>query len=292
MTRNFQNQRRQTEPLKPHRVGLMLSLVAAVRSIQYWQKHIGESKKSETTLKKAINNCENERLQQKSFVATFSHDLRNPLLAAKTYAEYLLKFPDGNENTQAIARKILDCLQRSDFMIQDLLDSTRMQSSESILVQKGSCDLRDLAQQVVEEMQLIHGKRFQITGDSSVYGYWSCNSLRRVIENLCSNAVKYGCKTSMITVSLAKRDTLITISVHNAGNPIPMVEQKKLFKRFHRSNAKETSTQIGWGLGLCLVKEIVEAHEGTIHVTSSAEAGTTFTVTLPVRTPQGLSASA
>jgi signal transduction histidine kinase len=106
--------------------------------------------------------------------------------------------------------------------------------------------------------------------------------LRRVIENLISNAAKYGSPTGPITLTLEKRASEIDISVHNVGNPLPREELLQLFDPFHRSSTADASPHVGWGLGLTLVRGVAEAHGGRVHVESTPEAGTTFTLSLPL----------
>lgn len=113
------------------------------------------------------------------------------------------------------------------------------------------------------------------------------DGLRRLIENLASNAVKYGQENTPITISLEQDKNTVTLSIHNKGEPIPLEEQSIIFKQFRRSGSSED--KIGWGLGLPVVKGIVDAHNGSITVESEKNKGTTFIINLP-KNPQGLDA--
>jgi signal transduction histidine kinase len=116
-----------------------------------------------------------------------------------------------------------------------------------------------------------------------VDAFWDGKCIRRAVENLCSNAAKYGSPHSEISVDLRRATgrNAVTIRVHNFGNPIPPAELPNLFGLFHRSRTAEASGNKGWGLGLTIVKALTEAHGGTVSVTSSAEAGTEFILNLP-----------
>ena len=103
--------------------------------------------------------------------------------------------------------------------------------------------------------------------------------MRRVIENLAINAVKYGYPDTPIILTLQQIETQISLTVYNEGDPIPLDAQSILFQQFRRTVSAEEQT--GWGLGLFLVKSIIEAHQGTIEVESAAGKGTSFIVKLP-----------
>jgi signal transduction histidine kinase len=105
--------------------------------------------------------------------------------------------------------------------------------------------------------------------------------LRRVIENLCTNAVKYGLADTPITITLKAEAERVQLSVHNYGPVIPKEQQSRLFEAFQRAPSAEQSGKRGWGLGLTLVRGITEAHGGSVEVASSEKEGTTFTVSLP-----------
>ena len=96
-----------------------------------------------------------------------------------------------------------------------------------------------------------------------------------------TNGIKYGDPAKKVSLDLSDEGRNVKISVHNFGNPIPPEEQKRLFEPFVRSKSAESGEQKGWGLGLTLVRGVVEAHGGKIRLESQADRGTTFTVDLP-----------
>lgn len=107
--------------------------------------------------------------------------------------------------------------------------------------------------------------------------------MRRVLENLCNNAVKYGAHEHPITVTLKQLESgQALLSVHNWGAPIAAEDQATLFEPYRRTKAAQRGEQRGWGLGLTLVKGLVEAQHGTVKVESTEASGTTFTVILPI----------
>jgi signal transduction histidine kinase len=102
--------------------------------------------------------------------------------------------------------------------------------------------------------------------------------MRRVLENLLSNAKKYGTPGSPVKVHIENVLGDLVLTVHNAGPAIPEHEMARLFSTFHRLADIDIK---GWGLGLPLVQLVVESHGGTVAVSSAASSGTTFTIQLP-----------
>ncbi|MBD1862034.1 HAMP domain-containing histidine kinase [Trichocoleus sp. FACHB-46] len=164
-------------------------------------------------------------------------------------------------------------------MIQNLLDASRLRAGQSLNFAFEECNLEILVQDVVEDLNFTYDNRFVIVSDSGVRTKCSPKEIRRVIENLAINAVKYGAPSTPITLTLQQSETLITLTLHNEGNPIAPEAQSILFQQFRRTVSAEDKT--GWGLGLFLAKSIVEAHKGTIEVQSSEGQGTSFIVKLP-----------
>jgi signal transduction histidine kinase len=103
-----------------------------------------------------------------------------------------------------------------------------------------------------------------------------------MIENLASNAIKYGTPYSIITITLRVVNDHAEIFVHNFGTCITPEDQNKIFTHYSRSISAESSGQTGWGIGLALVKGLAEAHKGSVRVESFKDQGTTFSIRLPI----------
>lgn len=218
---------------------------------------------------------------QQKFVDTLSHDLMNPISAAKMNAEMILK-GDRPENHARAAGRIAGSLTRVVAMIHDLLDAGRVRGGQPISLQYIECDLTEMLRDVVDEMREVHGDRFAFKFKGPSKGSWSSDGVRRAVENLLGNAVKYGTAGAIITVALRCDAKSAVISVHNDGATIPEAEIPLLFQRYRRTKSAEDSTNPGWGLGLSVVKGVVEAHGGTIRVESEDGKGTSFILELPV----------
>ncbi len=212
-----------------------------------------------------------------------THDLRTPLAAAKMSAQLLTRVTNDDAKIQKLSVRISDNVDRADHMIRDLLDANRIQVGQPLPLEVGACDLNVLLQTTLDELTTLHGNRFFLSAKRQVNGYWDCNALRRIVENLANNAVKYGFANTPVTLCLLQEiDIQVTISVHNEGDSIPFEDLDRLFLPFQRTELAERSRQLGWGLGLTLVQGLAEAHGGWADVESSQEKGTIFRVHLPL----------
>jgi signal transduction histidine kinase len=216
------------------------------------------------------------------FVAMLTHDLRSPLSAAKSAAELIVRWPDKSDKVSGWAARVSDVIDRTDRMISDMLDASRVDAGQALALKFEHCDLRQIARDVCDDLAARHGNRFVVEADAATFGNWSPDALRRVIDNLLSNAVKYGAAATPIRVGVRRVDTRVLLTVHNHGTIIPVEEQANLFRPFHRTKLAQASDKRGWGLGLTLVKGITEAHHGVVKVESYPKTGTTFTIDLPL----------
>lgn len=232
-----------------------------------------------------VNRLEEERELRERFVAALSHDLRTPLTAAKLSAQVMRKFNPNDEKILRTSDRIVGNLDRVDGMIQDLLDASRLSAGEKLPIKCEEADLSAIIHTTVEDLRHLHGNRFEIFEESdTVEGCWDINGIRRIIENLCNNAIKYGDGTSPINIRIGHSSKDVALfSVQNSGKVIPPEDRVQLFQPYKRASDAHTSGKKGWGIGLMLVKGVVDAHEGTVEVTSTEESGTTFTVRLPIK---------
>lgn len=233
---------------------------------------------------RAEENLKEARIQRElreQFVLTLTHDLRGPITAAKMSADMIFRYKNKAEIQKKHLIKIFTNLERADHMIQDLLDANRIEAGQKISLHIVETDLRSLLEDILEHLFVSYNRKILLQGPKQLLCYCSPEDIRRVVENLCSNAIKYGDPNGEIKVVLLSSDDTVSISVHNYGSVIPLEEQKHLFQIFHRSPSAHSDQRRGWGLGLVLVRGIVEAHNGHVKVESSAEHGTIFTVEFP-----------
>ena len=201
--------------------------------------------------------------------AIVAHDLRNPLGVALVSANLIINQPTA-EQVPAWAARIADNIGRVDRMVQDLLDAARVNAGARLELDLEACDLVEVVREALDNLQPKHGACFVVDAEEPVHGYFARDALRRAVENLATNAVKYGARGGTVTVAIRATYGRTILTVHNHGAPIPVEKQETLFRAR------------GWGLGLAQVRAVAEAHGGSIGVDSTAARGTTFIIDIPV----------
>jgi signal transduction histidine kinase len=125
-------------------------------------------------------------------------------------------------------------MDRLDQMITGLMDASRLEAGHSMPIEIKQCDLDLIIRQVTDELSLSYPDCFKVQSEGKCEGQWDENGLRRMIENLVTNAIKYGDENTSIAISLSQNKTSVELSVHNFGKPIPTDELPILFEQFRR----------------------------------------------------------
>lgn len=217
---------------------------------------------------------------QERFVATLAHDLRNPLASASMMAQ-LIQRTSNPEKINECARRIVENISRADRMIQELLDTMIFQQGERLRFQLTHFDMADVVREVCEQSAAVHGHRFEMAGTTAM-GWWGRDAIKRALENLVSNAVKYGASDTPIRIAFAVYHGRIELSVHNEGVPIPPEQMEAVFQVFRRAKAAKEGDTKGWGIGLPYIRSVAESHGGSVDLDSSKERGTTVTIDMPL----------
>ncbi len=272
-------------------VSALASLISVALDRFYkskWEREIQKIKVDEDLAE--LNNSrekilvlENERELREEFVSLLTHDLRTPLSASLMAAQFILRKADASPQILALASHIVKNVNRSGQMIINLLDANVIRSGQKIPIRLTSFDIVEFLKNTVIELAIVHGDRFNLkAGIKHLEGTWDQNGIRRIVENLCNNAIKYGSPDKPINIALRKLESEIEITVQNQGNVISPEDQKTLFNQFRRTEAALESKVKGWGIGLTLVRGVTESHGGSVKVKSTEETGTIFTVILPI----------
>ena len=236
------------------------------------------------SVEQAVNDAATEfsetlRNIQEQLSRTLAHDLRTPISAAKMNAQMIIRKSDADGFYIDKARRINGSMDRIDMMICDLLDVSRLRAGQSLPLDFQKLDLELLIKEIVLELNYGNPNRAILNSSGPCVGSWNENGILRLVENLANNAIKYGKENTPITLNLSQDEKRIILDVHNEGEPIPLKDQSVLFEQFKR--AKSAESKVGWGLGLTMVKGMVEGHNGSIRVDSAAGKGTSFIVELP-----------
>lgn len=233
-------------------------------------------------LEESLIELQEERELRERFVSALSHDLRSPLTVVTMCAFVLKREYEDKDTIIEMSDRIMSSAARADRMIHNLLDVSRIKVGSGIPLSIQECSLDECVNEVIIDLEELYGKRFKVDNSTgSIIGFWDRMGIHRVLENLVSNAVKYGDAYSTITIKLTSSISDVEIQVNNAGAPIPADEQLGLFNHFSRSKSAVKNSHKGWGIGLALVKGVVEAHQGSISLHSTQNDGTTFTINMP-----------
>jgi two-component system, OmpR family, sensor histidine kinase SenX3 len=228
--------------------------------------------------------------QQLEFVATVSHELRTPLAVIRSAADNLA---DGVINDETRIRLYGELVRREGIRLTDLveqiLEFAGLQSGPTMAARPvavaallhdvvASAESTTRAAGITIELDLPDNLP-AVTGDEA--------ALRRVFQNLLDNAVKYGAKARWIELRAAAASGRIEVTVSDRGMGIAPADQPKIFDPFYRAPGVVAAQIQGAGLGLSLVKRIVEAHGGQVTLTSVRGQGSAFTVSLPIAKEDG-----
>jgi PAS domain S-box-containing protein len=217
---------------------------------------------------------------EQRLIGIVSHDLRNPFNAIGLGTEMLQRH-QLDPGAQRIVARISRAAERATRLIKDLLDFARARIGSTIPVNPQPTNLREIIEQVVDEIQAgAPGRVIRVGHAGDETGSWDADRLAQVIANLVGNALQHGAPGAPIWVEsrISGADTVLTVA--NEGPGIPADEISKLFEPYQRGS--NTSAGAGsMGLGLYIAREVISAHGGSIEVESSPHATTRFTVRLP-----------
>jgi PAS domain S-box-containing protein len=223
------------------------------------------------------------------FLSIAGHELKTPLAALLLQLGGMLRLhargdPPNAERAHERLQKSVSQAQRLDKLIDQLLDVSRITSGR-LRIEREVFDLGELTEEVVARFaEEAHdsGTDVRLDAGGELRGCWDRLRLDQVLTNLISNAIKYGAGKP-ITITLAGTQSGVSLAVRDQGIGIPQEHQARIFGRFERAVSERYYG--GFGLGLWITRQIVEAHGGTIRLTSQAGAGATFTVELPSSAP-------
>jgi signal transduction histidine kinase len=214
------------------------------------------------------------------FAAALTHDLRGPLAATAMGLELILATPDP-QVAKKVAAKSLVNVRRMAGMIDELLHTMAFHRGEALQLSMSDFDIAGLVQEVHADATLLHGDRFVVDG-AAITGHWDRAALKRALENLVGNAVKYGSPDTPITIRTEQLNARLVMSVHNEGAPIPPDEQECIFQMYRRAELARDAAQPGWGIGLPYVRAVAESHGGSVGLDTDVTRGTIFFIDIPL----------
>ena len=235
----------------------------------------------ETSILKSVGSFSRSiQEMQEKLIGTLAHDIRNPLAAAQLSLELVErdKVSDRTEKMFSIAQR---SVRKAISLIEGLMDGITVKAGEGMMLHFEEKELIHDIKWVCNEAKEIYLNDINLNSENTaIIGVFDATAIRRLLENLIGNAVKYGSSTQPVTVSTASEKDAVVIKVHNLGKPISAEKQKYIFAFLGRENKEDEAAGKSWGMGLTLARIVAEAHGGSIELISNQEEGTTFIVTL------------
>ena len=223
------------------------------------------------------------------FVSVASHELKTPINVIVGYLELLQEniYGELNPKQREICATLGKQAQTLTRLVKRLLDISRFEAGGGKL-ERRQIDLDRFLHQFESSFQVLALQReiaFRVVRGDDLPGnvLWDEDRINEVLGNLLSNAFKFTDRGGTVELAVEGADNEVTITVRDSGAGIPPEQLPHIFEKFYQANNQAQSSSRGTGLGLAIAREIVEAHGGTIAVSSSQGVGTTFTITLPVR---------
>jgi PAS domain S-box-containing protein len=247
-------------------------------------RDITELRERETQSARRIQEVSNTVRLHDAFLATAAHELRTPLTALRLQMQNLLHRVSSGAGlaVEVLTTKLQASVrqtERLNALIDLLMDVSRMTVGR-LELQRTRVDLAELTRDLLaRNADELGAGGIEVTLEAEpVAGDWDVARLEQVVGNLLSNALKYG-NRKPVHLKVRREGAFAVLAVTDTGLGVPASEHRRIFERFERAHH---GGQMGMGLGLWIVREIVDAHGGSIELASVPDEGSTFTVRLPL----------
>ncbi|SDD46503.1 two-component system, OmpR family, sensor histidine kinase ResE [Terribacillus halophilus] len=229
---------------------------------------------------------------REDFITNITHELRTPISLLQGYSEAIIDdIADTVEAKNELAQIIHDESLRIGRLVNQLLDLARMEAGDTNLVME-DVEINPFLERIVRKFQGLADEREIKLGlintvERSTY-HFAPDAMEQVLTNLIDNAIRHTDSGGAVQVLVSDEKERLVMTVKDTGRGIPEEDLPFVFERFYKADKSRTrkTARTGNGLGLAIAKNIVQAHDGTIKVTSKLHEGTTFTIRLPQDTNQ------
>jgi signal transduction histidine kinase len=255
---------------EPQRMGMILGETAVFLIIFI----VGAFK-----LHSALNKERKLHTQQNNFLLSVTHELKSPLASIKLYLQTILKRDLDLQKQQYFIKNSLKDIERLDDLVENMLIATKIEN-KSYTFPKEVFDFSELVEKIAEHQQ-VHScssqviatelqRNIKLTGDKF--------ALTSVVTNLIENAVKYSPPCAEVLVKLFTHNGNVHFEVADKGIGISDTEKSRIFEKFYRVGSEDTRKTKGTGLGLFIVKQVLDKHQAQIKVKNNQPSGTVFEV--------------
>ncbi|MET0786985.1 MAG: ATP-binding protein [Paenisporosarcina sp.] len=222
------------------------------------------------------------------FIANVSHELRTPIAMLQGYSEAIVDdLVSSEEEQREIMKIIYEESQRMGRLVTDLLDLARMESGRMRLY-KENVAVKSVIKRITQKFaQTAKESNIHLTFESTLSDELMVeideDRIEQVLTNLIDNGIRHTPNEGKVSVLVEQEKAFVKITVQDTGSGIPKEDLPYVFERFYKADKSRTRGKGGTGLGLAIAKNMVEAHDGTIWVTSEEKVGTTFVFNLPIK---------
>lgn len=215
--------------------------------------------------------------QQKNFLLAITHELKTPIASIKLYIQTLIKRDLEEDKKRDILGRCVKDADRLNGLVENILLATKI-DDDSFPLSKENLNLSEMMESISLELLENSGRNVSIEFfvQPDVVFKGDKDAFTSIITNLVSNALKYSPEKSTICVTLVQKDGETALSISDEGAGVIRDETEKIFEKFFRSGNEETRKQKGTGLGLYIVKKMVNQHEGLIQVKKNKPKGSIF----------------
>jgi signal transduction histidine kinase len=213
--------------------------------------------------------------QQKNFLLSVTHELKSPIAAVKLYLQTLEKRDLERPKQIELLQKAIIESNRLDQLVENILVAAQI-DNHVLLIQKEKSNLSEFIRNFINEFSDKYSIALESEIENDIFLSFDSIAFRSILVNLLENAVKYSHSAPEISVKLWTKSNSIFVSVADQGIGIQDEEKLRVFEKFFRSGNEETRQSKGTGLGLYIVKYLVEHHQGSISIRSNTPKGSIF----------------
>ena len=233
-----------------------------------------------------IDDMKKQDEHKNNFIKIANHELKTPVTTIKGYVQLLKKMRGGSEDKFLVnsLNTIENQINKLNHLMGELLDISRIESGE-LPLHKGDFSLLKLVTETIEDIKAAdqsHQINFELSDAKDIEVFADKDRVTQVLNNLLTNAIKYSPNAKEVNVKLYVDGKCAVVSVEDFGIGMDELELNKIFERFYRVSGEDEVTFPGFGIGLYIVKDIVERHEGKIWVESEKQKGSKFYFALPL----------
>jgi len=240
-------------------ISILISLVLIYRA--FW---------SEIQVNKKLNN----------FLLSVTHELKTPIASLNLINRTLATKNVASEKRKELLDLSYGESLRLESLVENILTAAQMDTAYKFNFEK--TDLSQLLSKRIDRFQKLNPlRKFKISTLELIPLKIDKEAFTKLIDNLIDNAIKYSPREGIITVELMEKNKKVSLIIKDQGQGIPNDEKKKVLQRFYRQGNEETRETRGTGLGLFIVKEIIEAHKGQLFIGDNTPKGSIIKITLP-----------